>query len=78
MQRSRSSADALRAEKLTHVRVRHAESCLGTKERRGAASLDYVLILGVVLPMVGFVMPACRVAIQAAFAWFCRITASPF
>jgi hypothetical protein len=37
-----------------------------------------VLILGVVLPLVGFVLPLSRTAIQAAFAWFCRVTSSPF
>ncbi len=46
--------------------------------RPGSASIDYVLILGVVLPMVAFVLPASRDAIQASFAWFCRITSSPF
>ena len=46
--------------------------------RRGSASIDFVLILGVVLPMVAFVLPASRIAIQASFAWFCRITTSPF
>lgn len=46
--------------------------------RSGAASLDFVLILGVVLPIVAVVLPASRVAVQASFAWFCRITSSPF
>lgn len=46
--------------------------------RRGSASIDFVLILGVVLPLVAFVLPASRVAIQASFAWFCRVTTSPF
>lgn len=46
--------------------------------RRGSASIDFVLILGVVLPMVAFVLPASRIAIQASFAWFCRVTTSPF
>ena len=55
-----------------------SSTCLVTPLRRGAASLDYVLILGVVLPLVAFVLPASRVAIQASFAWFCRITTSPF
>jgi len=50
----------------------------GQGVRRGAASLDWVLTLGVVLPMVAFVLPASRVAVQAAFAWFCRVTSSPF
>ena len=50
----------------------------GTPNRVGAASLDLVLILGVVLPLVGFVLPASRIGIQAAFAWFCRVTTSPF
>ena len=46
--------------------------------RPGAASLDSVLILGVVLPLVAVVLPSSRVAVQAAFAWFCRIISSPF
>lgn len=48
------------------------------KRRGGSGSLDVVLILGVVLPLVGFVLPLSRTAIQAAFAWFCRVTSSPF
>jgi hypothetical protein len=48
------------------------------RRRRGSGSIDFVLILGVVLPLVAFVLPASRIAIQASFAWFCRITTSPF
>ena len=44
----------------------------------GSGSIDFVLILGVVLPLVAFVLPASRIAIQASFAWFCRVTTSPF
>ena len=48
------------------------------RRRAGSGSIDTVLILGVVLPLVVFVMPRCMRAIQASFAWFCRITSSPF
>lgn len=48
------------------------------KRRAGSGSLDVVLILGVVLPIMGFVLPLSRTAIQAAFAWFSRVTSSPF
>ena len=46
--------------------------------RSGSGSIDTVLILGVVMPLVAFVLPKCMDAIQASFAWFCRITSSPF
>jgi|GEM_PF-2756513 len=59
-------------------RSRRPTRAVRWRGRSGAASLDYVLILGVVLPIVAFVLPASRVAVQASFAWFCRITSSPF
>ncbi len=57
--------------------IRHSPRTMAPV-RRGSASIDFVLILGVVLPMVAFVLPASRIAIQASFAWFCRVTTSPF
>ena len=51
---------------------------LPARQRTGSGSIDTVLILGVVLPLVVFVMPRCMDAIRASFAWFCRITSSPF
>lgn len=46
--------------------------------RAGAASLDFILILGVVLPIVALVLPLSRTAIQASFAWFSRVITCPF
>ena len=59
-------------------RSRRPSPASRNRQHGGAASLDLVLILGVVLPLVGFVLPASRIAIQAAFSWFCRVTTTPF
>ena len=56
----------------------HPSPSTTNRRRRGSGSIDFVLILGVVLPLVAFVLPASRITIQASFAWFCRITTSPF
>lgn len=45
--------------------------------RRGAASMDMILLLGVVLPILGLAWPLCWNAIQASFAWSCRVVGSP-
>ena len=48
------------------------------QNRAGAASLDFILILGVVLPIVALILPLSRTAIQASFAWFSRVITCPF
>ena len=58
--------------------IRRSGESSGCLQRTGSASIDLVLILGVMLPLVAFVLPASRTAIQAAFSWFCRITTCPF
>lgn len=60
----------------------------GTKKRRspirpagrraGVASLDYVLILGVVLPLVAFVMWAGPRIIRLAYEMICVLVSWPF
>lgn len=46
--------------------------------RAGAASLDYVLILGVVLPLVAFVMWAGPRIIRLAYEMICVLVSWPF
>jgi hypothetical protein len=36
------------------------------------------LLLGVLLPIVAMVLPLCKTAIQASFAWFSRVITCPF
>lgn len=46
--------------------------------RRGAATIDYVLGLGVVLPLLLIVIPAARRAMQLVFELACTLVAWPF
>jgi len=57
--------------------VRHARRS-GRNPRRGAATVDYVLGLGVVLPLLLIVLPAGRRAMQLIFELACGLVAWPF
>lgn len=46
--------------------------------RRGAASVDYILGLGVVLPLLVVVIPAGRRIMQLVFEFTCTVVAWPF
>jgi hypothetical protein len=46
--------------------------------RRGAATLDYVLVLAVILPLVAWMMTAGRHIILAAYQMVCLLVAWPF
>jgi hypothetical protein len=60
------------------VSVRRFLAIRGRSPRRGLASLDYVLILAVILPTVAFI---CRIGpqiIQLAYAMICGLVSWPF
>jgi hypothetical protein len=46
--------------------------------RAGAASLDYVLVLGVVLPLVGFILLVGPKIIRLAYEMTCVMVSWPF
>ncbi|MFG0335486.1 MAG: hypothetical protein ACF8TS_19170 [Maioricimonas sp. JB049] len=46
--------------------------------RGGAAVLDYVLALGVVLPLLAIVLPISRRIMQLVFEMTCTLIAWPF
>jgi hypothetical protein len=48
------------------------------RRRAGAAALDYVLILGVILPLVAFVMWAGPRIIRLAYEMICVLVSWPF
>jgi hypothetical protein len=48
------------------------------KRRRGVASLDYVLVLGVVLPMVAFIMWIGPRMMRLAYDMVCVFVSWPF
>ena len=50
----------------------------GRRRRSGLASLDYVLILGVILPMVALVMWAGPRIIQLVYEMICVLVSWPF
>ena len=59
----------------------HAVRCKRENDhgvRAGAAVIDYILGLGVVLPLLLFVIPASRRAMQLVFELTCTLVAWPF
>jgi hypothetical protein len=50
----------------------------GAAPRPGAAAVDYVLGLGVVLPLLVVVLPAGRRIMQLVFEFTCTLVAWPF
>jgi len=46
--------------------------------RSGLASLDYILLLGVVLPMAGFVFWAAPLVMRLAYEMTCMLISWPF
>lgn len=46
--------------------------------RRGSATLDYVLVMGIVLPMVAFVLWIAPRMMQSVYEMFCMFVASPW
>lgn len=45
--------------------------------RAGAAALDYILGLGVILPLVAFAIPAGKRIIQLTYEMVCTLVAWP-
>jgi hypothetical protein len=51
---------------------------LATRHRRaGASTLDYILVLGVILPLVAFAIPAGKRIIQLTYEMVCTLVAWP-
>jgi hypothetical protein len=46
--------------------------------RRGVATLDYILVLGVVLPILAIVIPQGRRMMQLVFEMTCALVSWPF
>jgi hypothetical protein len=46
--------------------------------RRGAATLDYILVLGIVLPILAIVIPQGRRMMQLVFEMTCALISWPF
>lgn len=46
--------------------------------RSGAAAIDYFLGIGVVLPLLLFVIPASRRSMQLVFEFACTLISWPF
>lgn len=55
-----------------------APACRTASGRTGAAVLDYVLALGVVLPLLAIVLPMSRRIMQLVFEMTCTLIAWPF
>ena len=51
---------------------------LATLQRRaGASTLDYILVLGVILPLVAFIIPTGKRIIQLTYEMVCTLVAWP-
>jgi hypothetical protein len=51
---------------------------LRTSRRRGAATLDYVLVLGAMLPLAGLTLYQSGRVIRAVYAFTCTFISWPF
>lgn len=61
------------------IRTRHHfPSHESIVRRRGVATLDYVLLLGVVLPILAIVIPQGRRMMQLVFEMTCALISWPF
>ena len=62
------------------IRKNMRRSCVGGKPRlrRGVATLDYVLILGVVLPMAAFILHVGPRIMRLAYDMVCALVSWPF
>jgi hypothetical protein len=65
------------ASKKTRQRVLQWKRRRG-RRRRGQASVDYVLILGVILPMVAFIILRGREIMRLVYEFLCVMVAWPF
>ena len=57
---------------------RHNDDCLQGTSRRGAATLDYALVMGVILPLATIVIPASIYIIRSVYEMFVTLVAWPF
>lgn len=69
MQRRKREYGTLRAAPRLHERDR---------PRRGAATLDYILVLGIILPLAAFLMTAGRRMIVLVYEMLCVFVSWPF
>ncbi|MFZ5828761.1 MAG: hypothetical protein ACOY3P_01670 [Planctomycetota bacterium] len=56
----------------------HRGAVVGRGRRRGAASLDYVLVLGVVLPLAAALLWAGPLMMRSAYEMICVLVSWPF
>lgn len=64
---------------LTHSwRKRYSRRWPHRGARRGVSALDYVLVLGVILPMVAFILTIAPQLIGSAFEMVCVLISWPF
>ncbi len=49
-----------------------------TRRRRGAAALDYVLVLGVILPLAAFLFRVGPMIIRLVYEMVCVLVSWPF
>jgi hypothetical protein len=59
-------------------RYRWTRAWFGRGRRKGAASLDYVLVLGIILPMAAFVLGIGPRIIRLAYEMVCVLVSWPF
>ena len=48
------------------------------RPRRGLASLDYVLVLGVILPLAAFMLTICPRIMNLVYQMICGLVSWPF
>ena len=65
----------MRVQRRQRIITPAAPNC--SHSRSGVSTLDYVLVLGVILPLVAFVIPAGKRIIQLTYEMVCTLVAWP-
>lgn len=60
------------------MRIMRTRRRRSTSRRRGAATLDYVLVLGVILPLAAFILGIGPRMMRLVYDMICVLTAWPF
>lgn len=59
------------------IRKVKARNCAAQPSRAGVSTLDYILVIGIILPLVAFAVPAGKRIIQLTYEMVCTLVAWP-
>ena len=63
---------------MASMRINFHRKSSPRRKRAGSATLDYVLVMGIMLPMAAFVFWIAPRMMQSVYEMFCMFVASPW